>query len=214
MNVILLGAPASGKGTQAVLLSKKLGLYYFRAGELARSLREKSERLKKIIDSGELVPEDEMSMYVIDFLARERPSTKNILFEGFPRFISQYEALSKFLLTKGDNIDAIIALEMREQDAIDRISGRRVCAKCGENYNLSTNLPKNVGICDKCGGELFQREDDKPAAIKVRFDFYHKNTKELIEYLAKKKALIKVNAAQPIEEVFKETVKKLHDLKK
>ncbi len=214
MNIILLGAPASGKGTQAQLLAKKLKLFNFKSGDLSRTLASGNERLKKIIDSGELVPEDEMSMYVVDFLARHRPETRDILFEGFPRFISQFEALQKFLLTKGDDIDAVISLDMREEDAIARISSRRVCVKCGQTYNLISNPPKKEGKCDKCGGNLAQRDDDTPKSIKVRFNFYHKNTKELINYLAKKKSLIRVNANKPVEEVFAEIVEGLKHVKK
>jgi len=208
MNIILLGAPASGKGTQAQLLAKKLNLYHFKSGDLARSLTKQNKRLKEIIDSGELVPEDEMSMYVVDYLARNNPETRNILFEGFPRFITQYEALEKFLITKGDDIDAVISLDMDEVEAIKRMTARRMCTDCGETYNLITNPPKGKA-CDKCGGKLIKRVDDNPKSIKVRFDFYHKNTKELINYLARKKDLLRINAAQPIEKVFADIMKGL-----
>lgn len=213
MNIILLGSPASGKGTQAELISKNLNLYHFKSGDLSRSLAEKNERLKKIIDSGELIPEEEMSMYVIDFLARNRPQTRDILFEGFPRFISQYNALEKFLSTKGDDIDAVISLDMNEEDAIKRISARRICTKCGETYNLITNPPKGE-YCDKCNGILVKRKDDSPESIKVRFEFYHKNTKELIDYLAKKKMLLRIDAARSIKEVFNDIILKLQNVKR
>lgn len=208
MNIILLGSPASGKGTQAERLSHALNLYHFKTGDLARQLAEKDTRLKKIVESGELVPEGEMSMYVIDFLARTRPNFSNILFEGFPRFISQYEALEGFLIDKGDGIDAAISLDVTESEAINRISSRRTCSVCGKVYNLITNPPPSIDTCT-CGGKLFQREDDTPESIKVRFDFYHKNTKELIDYLKQKGKLIEVNGEGSIEIIFNSILEKL-----
>ena len=101
MNIILLGAPGSGKGTQASMLSNKLGLYYFQTGKLSRDLAKKDKRLREIINSGKLIPEQEMTMYVIDNLSKNRSKMNNILFEGFPRFISQYKALAEFLRSKG-----------------------------------------------------------------------------------------------------------------
>ena len=125
-------------------------------------------------------------MHVLDFLEHEKSNLKNILFEGFPRFINQYEALANFLISKGDNIDVVISLEVSEKVAIERISSRRVCEKCGENFNTVTKPPKKEGICDKCGGRLIQRKDDNPESVKVRFEYYQENTKELINYLDKK----------------------------
>lgn len=213
-NIILLGAPASGKGTQAEILSKKLKLYLFQTGDLARKLAEKDERLRKILSSGKLVPEEEMAMYVVDYLARKRPRLKNILFEGFPRFVNQYQALSEFLKTMGDDIDAVISLDVSEKAAIERISGRRICSSCKETYNLVTNPPKNPGICDRCGGKLIQREDDKPDAVRVRFKYYEDNTKELIDYLSRHKKLIRINGEGSIEEITGEILKKLQHVKK
>jgi len=201
MNIVLLGSPASGKGTQATILCRDFGLYHLSTGDIARSLAGKDARIKEIIDSGKLVPHEEMTMYVIEFLGEKRTNLKNILFEGFPRFIPQYEALEKFLHTEGDDLDAVISLEVSEKVAIERISSRRVCEKCGENFNVVTKLPKVDGICDKCGGNLIQRKDDNPESVKVRFQYYKDNTKELIDYLDKKGILTKVNGERPIEEI-------------
>ena len=207
MNIVLLGAPASGKGTQAKLITEKLGLYHFQTGELCRDLAKKNKRIREIVSSGKLVPEQEMTMYVVDFLSSNYKKMKNILFEGFPRFISQYEALDKFLNTKGDDIDMVISLDISEKEAIRRLSARRICRKCGNIYNLITNPPP-VGKC-KCGGKLYQRKDDQPEAIKTRFEYYRKNTKKLIDYLDKKKKLIRIEAERPIEVIFKDILKKL-----
>lgn len=201
MNIVILGSPASGKGTQAQLLSKEYGLYHLQTGDIAREIAQKDDRIRSIIDSGKLVPDEEMTMYVMDVLHEHKSDMKNILFEGFPRFITQYEALENFLKNKGDDIDAVISLEIDKDEAIKRISARRICNKCGEVYNLITNPPEVEGKC-RCGGDLIQREDDKPEAINVRFEYYKNNTKELIDYLDRKKKLIKIDGSKPIDEVF------------
>jgi len=214
MNIVLLGSPASGKGTQAEILCRKFGLYHLSTGDIARSLAAKDERIKEIINSGKLVPHEEMTMYVLNFLGSKNKELKNILFEGFPRFIPQYEALENFLHTEGDDINAVISLDVSEEAAIKRISSRRVCEKCGENYNLITKPSKVEGICDKCGGNLILRDDDKPESIKVRFQFYNDNTKELIDYLDKKGKLTHVNGERSIDEIAKDLediVKKVQD---
>lgn len=208
MNIVILGAPASGKGTQAELLVKKYNLFHLQTGEIARNLAKSDMRIREIINSGKLIPEQEMTMYVIDFLTNQKPGMSNILFEGFPRFISQYEALENFLKTKGDNLDAVISLDLDSVQAIQRISARRICQKCGKVYNLITNPPEIEGKCN-CDGELVQRDDDKPEAIKVRFQYYQDNTKQLIDYLDKKGKLIRVDGSRSISEVFEEITQKL-----
>lgn len=210
MNIILLGSPGSGKDTQASLLVKRYDLLLFSAGELARKIAKKDERIAGIINSGKLIPEDEMTKYVFDHLAHVRPDLGNILFEGFPRFVSQYQKLEKFLSDREKIIDYIISLDISKEEAIKRISSRRVCSKCGTVYNLITNPPKNQGLCGECGGELTQRKDDNPEAIKIRFDFYTQNTKELIDYLQNDKKLIKVDGERKIEEIFEEITSKIN----
>lgn len=208
MNIVLLGAPASGKGTQAKLIAKEYNLFHFQTGDLARDLAEKNERIKKIVNSGQLIPEEEMTLYAIDHLKEVRTNLNNILFEGFPRFVSQYEALENFLVTKGSKIDAVINLEISKEEAVKRISSRRICKKCNTVYNLMTNPPKQEGKCD-CGGDLIQRDDDKPASIQVRFKYYQDNTKKLTDYLQKNEKLIQVDGERPIEDIFQDIVNKL-----
>src|SRR3990172_124955 len=209
MNIVVLGAPASGKGTQAQLLSEKFKLFHFQTGELSRSLAKKDPRIKKIVDSGKLIPEEEMTMYALDYLKENKSDLKNILFEGFPRFISQYGALEMFLKTKGDDIDAVIALDITEKEAIRRLSARRICENCGEVYNLITSPPPEAGKCGKCGGKLMQRADDKQESIKVRFTYYKDNTKKLIDYLDKKGKLLRVDGERPIEVIFEDILERL-----
>ncbi len=208
MNLILLGAPGSGKGTQAELLSKKFKLFYLQTGDLAREWAEKDHRIKEIVDSGRLIPEEEMSDYVMKYLEERVPRGGNILFEGFPRFISQYKKYEKWLRSKSEKIDAVISLDINEGEAIKRLSSRRICEKCGEVYNLITNPPPENGKC-KCGGNLIQREDDNPESIRVRFKYYHDNTKKLIDYLDSLGRLVRVDAAEPIDSVFTAILAKL-----
>jgi adenylate kinase len=204
MNIVLLGSPASGKGTQAEILCRKLGLYHLSTGEISRTLAEKDARIKEIVDSGKLIPHEEMTMYVLDFLGSKKTDLSNILFEGFPRFIPQYEALANFLHTEGHDIDIVFSLDVSEAEAVKRISARRVCKNCGENFNIITEPSQKEGICDKCGGKLIQRKDDNPESVKVRFKYYQDNTKELIDFLDKKGKLTRVNGERPIDEIAKD----------
>jgi len=204
MNIVLLGSPASGKGTQAELLCSKFNLFHLSTGDVARKLAETDPRIKEMINSGKLIPSEEMTMHVLDFLEHEKPNLKDILFEGFPRFVSQYEALDNFLTSKGDDLDIVISLEVPMEVAIKRISSRWMCSKCGEIYNTETK-PSNIpGICDKCRGSLTQREDDKPESIKTRFEYYMANTKELIDYVDSKGKLIKIDGNRPIDDISKD----------
>lgn len=214
MNIVLLGSPASGKGTQAEILCQKFGLYHLSTGDVARSLAETDPRIKEIITTGKLIPAEEMTMHVINFLSKEKKDLKDILFEGFPRFVSQYEALDNFLKSQGDDIDLVISLDVPMEVAVKRISSRWGCPKCGEIYNTETKPPKVEGICDKCGSRLIQRDDDKPESVKTRFEYYQNNTKELIDYVEKLGKLTRVNGDRPIDEIaaeLEEVVRKVKE---
>jgi adenylate kinase len=204
MNIVILGSPASGKGTQAELLCQKFNLFHLSTGDVARKLAETDPRIKEIINAGKLIPAEEITMHVLDFLEKNKPDLKNILFEGFPRFVSQYEALDNFLKSKGDDIDAVISLDIPIDVAVKRISARWMCSKCGKIYNTETNPPKISGTCDKCGNTLVQREDDKPESIKTRIEYYIENTKELINYVENKEKLTRVNGDRPISDIAKD----------
>jgi len=208
MNLIILGAPGSGKGTQAEMLSKKLGLFYLQTGDLAREWAREDSRIKEIIDSGKLIPEVEMTDYVMKYLEKKVPEGKNILFEGFPRFISQYEKYEEWLNSKGQKIDKVISLDIDEEIAIQRLSSRRLCEKCKKVYNLITNPPAENGMCE-CGGNLIQRKDDMHESVKVRFEYYRDNTKKLIDHLNDKGKLLHINADRPINIIFNDILKNL-----
>lgn len=204
MNIVLLGSPASGKGTQAEILCQKFNLFHLSTGDIARKLAETDPRIKELINSGKLIPAEEMTMHVLDFLAKNKQELKDILFEGFPRYISQFEALDNFLKSKGDDIDVVISLDVPMEVAVTRISSRWMCNACGEIFNTETRPPKVEGVCDRCSGSLTQRDDDKEESVKTRFKYYMKNTKELIDYVESKGKLTRVNGDRSVDEIAKD----------
>lgn len=207
MNIIILGPPGSGKGTQAKLLAEKLSLYHFQTGKFSRDLAKRDPRIKKIIDSGKLIPEQEMTSYVSKYLEEKVPDAEDILFEGYPRFITQHEYLKGWMQSKGRKINAVISLDISEKEAIRRLSARRICGQCGDVYNLITNPPS--GDKCRCGGKLIQREDDSPKSIIVRFKYYKDNTKKLIDYVEKTGNLIRVDGERPIKVIFEDIMARL-----
>ena len=201
MDIILLGSPGVGKGTYATLLAKKYKIPHISTGDIFReAVKEKSElgmKVKKFLNRGELVPDD-MTIQVIKERVKKDDAKEGFLLDGFPRTITQAEALEKF-----KKIDKVLNFVAPEKTIMDRISGRRVCRKCGVIYHLINIKPKVEGICDKCGGELYQRSDEKPEVVKIRLKEYNKKTKPLIDYYKKKGLLANINADFPIEEVDK-----------
>ncbi|MFH1971398.1 MAG: nucleoside monophosphate kinase [Patescibacteria group bacterium] len=204
MNILIFGPQASGKGTQARILAEKLGLFYLSTGDLFRKLSEKDLDVKKIIEKGEL-PSDELAFSLLKrFIKEEHNSFENIIFDGFPRNVNQFLILKKWLNDNGSKIDHSILLDISDKEAIRRLSARRGCNDCKEIFNLVTNPPKNSKICDKCGGELVQREDDKPDVIKKRLYLYRKVTEPLIDVFKKEGILKRINGEQLIENISKE----------
>jgi adenylate kinase len=206
MNIAILGAPASGKGTQAEIIARKFGLYHLQAGAIARELAKKDKRIKKIVESGKMIPQQEMTMYIINVLKEKMPVMKNILFEGFPRFISQYKSLERFLKNAGGGIDKIFSLDIDEDTAVKRISSRLMCENCERTYNLITAPSLKEGVCDTCGRKLTRRKDDEPEAVRRRFRDYYKSTHKLIEYLDKNGKLTRIRADRPIDEISREII--------
>ena len=188
---------------------ENLNLFYFLAGKLSRDLAKKDPRIAEIVESGQLIPEKEMTDYVGKYLDEYVPEGKNVLFEGYPRFIKQYEYLKDWALKKGDDIDAVVFIDISEEEAVKRLSSRRICGDCGEVYNLVTNPPPG-GKCE-CGGKLIRRRDDSPESIKIRFQMYRKNTKKLVDYIDKNGNLIKVDGERPIDMIFDDILKRIEN---
>jgi len=209
MNIIILGLPGSGKGTQSKILSERLDLFYFEAGGFSRQLAKTNPSIKEIVNSGRLIPEEEMTKLVFDYLEKNVPLEKDILFDGYPRFVGQFEALKNWMASRGKKIDWVIFLEVDEEESIKRLSSRRVCPKCGSVYNLITNPPKKDTICDVCQVSLFQRADDKEEVIRRRFEEYKKNVLPLVDFIRNEDFFIKVNGEAKIEDVTAEILEKI-----
>lgn len=205
-SLIIIGPQGCGKGTQSELLSKKLGIPHISTGDILRDIREKDtplgHKIKALIDNGKLVPDEIVDEIVMHRLS-EKDAKKGYILDGFPRKLSQAEFLDSHA-----KIDKVIVLIVSDKESVRRISARRVCFKCHEGYNTIYIKPKKSGICDKCGGKLVVRDDDKPAAVKERLKKYHEATEPLLKFYDKKGVIVRIDGEQSIKDVFKEIVKK------
>jgi len=198
MNLILLGAPGAGKGTQAELLVKKLGIPAISTGNMLReaiaSGTELGKKAKGYMDEGSLVPDELILGIVADRIAQP-DCRKGFILDGVPRTLAQAEALE----AKGIKIDYVVDIEVDDKAIEARMTGRRVCAKCGASYHVTANPPETEGVCDSCGGELVIRKDDKPETVRHRLEVYHASTEVLKEFYGKLGRLVSVNGNQSIE---------------
>lgn len=213
MNLIILGPQGSGKGTQARLLSDKMGLFYVESGGLLREAAKKDSAIDKTINKkGQLLPDEVTFGIVRDFLEEKLPQPRNLLLDGYPRSLRQYQLIRDYLSQKGTKIDKAIFLDISDTEAVRRLTSRRICSSCGEVYNLITNAPKTPEVCDKCGGKLIQREDDKPELIEERLRLYRASTEPLVRELEKEGILVNVNGEQPIETILGQILEKLNNV--
>ena len=198
MNLILLGAPGAGKGTQAELLVKKLSIPAISTGNMLREAMangtELGKKAKKYMDEGLLVPDELILGIVADRVARP-DCQKGFILDGVPRTLAQAEALEDM----GVRIDHVVSIEVDDAAIEGRMTGRRVCAKCGASYHITANPPKTEGLCDLCGGELVTRKDDAPETVRRRLQVYHSTTEALKEFYGKLGRLRLVNGSQSIE---------------
>lgn len=188
MKLILLGPPGAGKGTQAEVLSKKLNIPTISTGNILRAAVKNGTpvglKAKAFMDAGQLVP-DEVIIGVISERLQEADCQKGFILDGVPRTIPQAEALEK----AGITFDAVVSLEVSDEEIVERMSNRRVCTSCGQPYHLISIPPKKEGICDKCGGSLEIRADDKAEVVLDRLKLYHKETAPLKDFYAERKLL-------------------------
>ena len=195
MKLILLGAPGAGKGTQAEILSKELGIPTISTGNILRAAIKEGTPVgleaKHFMDEGKLVPDDVIIEIIHERVAEDDCKNGYIL-DGVPRTIAQAEALEK----AGIVFDDVVSLEISDEVIMERMSGRRVCEHCGASYHVVAVPPKTEGVCDKCGGKLIRRKDDDPETVKARLEVYHKETEPLKDFYAKR-GLLKPVEKQP-----------------
>lgn len=210
MNLIFLGAPGAGKGTQAEFVSERFAIPTISTGNIIRAAlkngTEMGKKAKEFVDAGKLVPDD-----VVIGIIRERLSEddcKNgFILDGFPRTIPQAEALDSM----GINIDAVVDLEVADEVIVKRMSGRRVCPDCGMSFHIESKKPDVEGICNKCGAQLIIRKDDEPQVVLDRLKVYHEQTEPLIDYYTKQGKVRVVNGQDGVEQTTALTLKALED---
>ena len=189
MIIIMLGAPGTGKGTIAGILTKELGIPQVSTGDIFRKhIKEQTELgilAEKYISQGKLVPDD-VTIGLVENRLKESDVQNGIILDGFPRTVKQAEELDKILEKEGKQVDLVINLSTPEDEIVERIVNRRICPNCKAVYNLILNPPKQEGICDKCGEKLVQRKDDNPETVKLRFNSYIEQTSPLVDYYDKK----------------------------
>ncbi len=209
MKIVMLGAPGAGKGTQAKQIAAKYGVPHISTGDIFRAnLKEGTElglKAKVYMDQGQLVPDSLTLELIMDRFAKDDCKNGYVL-DGFPRTIPQAEALTQALKDNNDRLDYAIDVDVPDENIINRMSGRRACAKCGGTFHIKYNPTKVEGICDLCGGELYIRNDDKPEIVNKRLVAYHEQTQPLIDYYKNEGILKTVDGTQDVDKVFEDIV--------
>ena len=210
MNIIFLGAPGAGKGTQAEIVSEKLAIPTVSTGNIIRAALKNGTpmglKAKEYIESGKLVP-DEVVIGIIKDRLQEEDCKNGFILDGFPRTIPQAEALD----TMGIVIDKVIDIEVADEKIATRMGGRRVCKACGNSYHLEYKKPQNDGVCDACGGELIQRKDDAPETVLERLKIYHQETEPLKDYYEKQGKLFIVEGQEEVSDTTALTLKAVEE---
>ena len=211
MNIILLGPPGSGKGTQAKRIEQKYGITQLATGDMLRAATLSGDqlglRVKSIMDSGQLVPDN----IIIDMIAdrvEQRDCCYGFVLDGFPRTLAQAQALDQMLSRRSRQLDHVIEFEVDETALVDRLAGRFTCQQCGTSYHERDNRPKVDGLCDACGGcEFICRADDRPETVRARLDVYHRQTAPILPYYRKRGILRSVDGMAEIDLVTREIEK-------
>ncbi len=206
MNLILVGPPGSGKGTQAKMLIDKYGIPQISTGDILREAVKEGSPLgmkaKALMDKGSLVSDDIVIGIIEDRVGK--PDCKGgFILDGFPRTVAQSEALDNILVRMGLKIDHLINIEVDDGELMKRLTGRRTCRQCGQGYHVMFDPPKNEGVCNECNGELYQRDDDKEDTIKSRLKVYHEQTAPVVGHYQAKKLCRTVDGVGKMDEVFK-----------
>lgn len=205
LNIILLGPPGAGKGTQAELIVEKYGIPQISTGDIFRANikngTELGKKAKTYMDAGNLVPDELVVDLVRDRLEQD-DCKDGFMLDGFPRTVFQAEELDKIMESKGLKIDHVLNIDVKPEKLIKRIAGRRVCRACGATFNIAYKPTAKEGVCDNCGGEVYQRADDTEETVKNRIDVYFNQTAPLIEYYEKAGNIATLDGDRPIEDVF------------
>lgn len=204
MRVIFLGPPGAGKGTQARVLAHEWGVPQIATGEMLRAAAAAGTPLgreaKRIMESGALVPDDIMIGLIGERL-RQRDAEPGFILDGFPRTIAQAEALDRLLKDLGHTLDAVMYFEVSEAELLRRLTGRRLCRQCQTAYHLVSAPPRRPGVCDRCGGELYQRQDDSEATVRHRLEVYARQTTPLLDYYRGRGLLTTINGEGSVESI-------------
>ncbi|GLW71300.1 adenylate kinase [Kitasatospora phosalacinea] len=210
MRIVLVGPPGAGKGTQAHVLAKTLSIPHISTGNLFRTNISQGTPLgleaKSYTDAGRLVP-DEVTIGMAKDRMLQEDAAHGFLLDGFPRNLVQAEALDAFLAEQGIALDGVLDLEVPEDEVVKRIAGRRLCRKNDTHvFHVDYNPPKTEGVCDECGGELYQRSDDTEEAVRVRLEEYHSKTEPIIGYYQEQGLLVTISALGKVDEVTERAV--------
>lgn len=204
MNIVFLGPPGAGKGTQAKILIERYGIPQISTGDMLREHRAKGTELGKkaqeYMDKGQLVP-DEIILDMVKERLSQKDCEKGFILDGFPRTVAQAEALDRILSEMGKKLDFALALVVPDELLVERLTGRRTCKNCGMMYHIKYKPPKVEGVCDVCGGELYQRPDDNEETVRNRLKVYHESTAPLIDYYKKRGILREIDGSKSIEEI-------------
>ncbi|MGW7068669.1 adenylate kinase [Streptomyces sp. NPDC054855] len=207
MRIVLVGPPGAGKGTQAAFLAKNLKIPHISTGDLFRANisqgTELGKQAKAFMDAGNLVP-DEVTIGMAHDRMTQPDAENGFLLDGFPRNVSQAEALDESLKADGQRLDAVLDLEVPEDEVVKRIAGRRICRNDSSHvFHVTYSKPKAEGVCDVCGGELYQRGDDKEETVRKRLDVYHRETEPIIDHYKAQGLVVTISALGKVDEVTK-----------
>ncbi len=208
MNIVLFGPPGVGKGTQGARLAKETGIAHLAMGDILRAaVREGTEagrKAKAYMDAGNLVPDDVVVAMIEDRILRD--GRNGFLLDGFPRNVAQAEALDAMLAEHGWKLDRVVFMDAPEEELIERLAGRLVCRACGLSFHRHYSPPREEGVCDACGGELYQREDDREEVIAQRLAVYREQTEPLLAFYRNKPGFVRLDAAGDMDEVYRALV--------